>query len=83
MLRRSVWWATIFVAVVLGSLLIRDAWDNYHGWRTTVNDPSAKDAYLTFLEGDLILLALLGVVTASVLWLLARWRRRRDVSSGA
>ena len=75
MLRRVVSWVTPLVSAIIGFRLLRDAAYNYQYWRNTVNDPSAKDAYLTFLEGDMLLLALLGLATAVVLWMLARWRR--------
>jgi hypothetical protein len=68
-------WAVLIVGVVACAPLVRDAARNYHEWRTTTNDPSAKDAYLTFLEGDIVLLVLVIAASALGFWLIGRGAR--------
>jgi hypothetical protein len=65
----------IAVALVLGLRTIRDAWNNYENWRMTSNDPSAKDAYLTFLQVDIGLLVIL-ILLAVAGWLTLRAAHR-------
>jgi hypothetical protein len=70
----------IGIALVAGLPILRDAWSNYQNWRTTANDPSAKDAYLTFLQVDiglLIILLLIGV--AGSLMLRAAHRTKKPI----
>ena len=63
--RQVVGWVTTVVAVVTSIPILGDAWSNYQKWRTTTNDPSAKDAYLTFLEIDIVLLIVLVVIAGA------------------
>ena len=79
-IRRIAGWTILGLATAIGLPVLWDAWRNYHGWRTTTNDPSAKDAYLTFLQVDIALLVVLSVVVAIGIGVLGR-RPRGIVSA--
>ena len=63
--------------VVLGRLG-QEAWRDYSLWRSTINDPSARDAYLTFFEVELVLMIAVLLLLALGLWLLRVAERNRS-----
>ncbi|HUQ99290.1 MAG TPA: hypothetical protein VM166_07550 [Gemmatimonadaceae bacterium] len=73
----------IGTALVTGVPLLRDAWSNYRNWSATSNDPSAKDAYLTFLQVDIGLLVILIVIgVAGSLILRPAHRTKKAIDGG-
>jgi len=74
-IHRLTWWTVLVVGATIGLRVLLDTWNNFSGYLATTNDPSAKDAYLTFLELDLAGLTLVILVTGGVLWVVGRSKR--------
>ena len=78
--RSAIGFVMIGIALVASVPVVTDAVRNYQTWQTTTNDPSAKDAYLTFLQGDILLLVVLALVgTAGVVLLVKAHRTKRTL----
>jgi hypothetical protein len=69
------WWMTLTVGMAASAPILWAAWHDLQRWRTTTNDPSAKDAHLTFLQVEIALLLLIAVATTAGLWLFGRRTR--------
>ena len=41
-----------FSGIILVVIRILSIWRDFAGWRMSANDPSARDAYVTFIEVD-------------------------------
>jgi hypothetical protein len=81
-MRRLVQWGTVAIGIGSSVPILKDLWYNYGMWRKTVNDPSAKDAYLTFIEVDVGLFVFVVIVAAAILRVLrVRKPRRETVAS--
>jgi len=63
----------VLVLALGGPLVARQtvtAWRYYAAWRDTLNDPSARDAYLTFFEVELAQAVGLLLIMGLLLWVL-------------
>jgi hypothetical protein len=76
-LRTIARWIIIILASIVSAPLVRRAWSDFQNWRLTTNDPSARDAYLTFLQIDTGLLLMVIIAAVVVLGAL----RERGVST--
>jgi len=78
-MRRLVQWGTIAIAVGSSVPILKHLWYNYQMWRETVNDPSAKDAYLTSIEVDAGFFVFVILVAAAIFRALRPREPRREV----
>ena len=58
-------------------------WGDYTGWRNAGTDRSAREAYITFMEVDVVLLVLTVVVFIGAAAFVRWWADRDSQSSGA
>lgn len=69
--------ALFFVGIIVVIRFGISIWRDYNGWRTAGNDNSAREAYITFLEVDVVLLAL-AIAAFIGAAMLVRWWADRE-----
>jgi hypothetical protein len=70
--------ALFFVGIIVVARLGVSIWRDYNGWRTAGNDNSAREAYITFLEVDVVLLAVAIAAFIGAAMLVSWWSDRPD-----
>ena len=78
-MRRLVQWGTVAIGIGSSVPILQHLWYNYQMWRETINDPSAKDAYLTSMEVDAGFFVFVVLVTAAIVRALRPREPRREV----
>ena len=67
MTSRSIVRGVVWVVAILFMMpKLSDAYHQFWAWRMTANDPSAREAYLTFMEVDLAITAVIAIVATYV-----------------
>ena len=68
--------ALLLIGIALVARISISMWRDYSGWRNAGNDPSVREAYITFIEGDVVLLVLTVAAFVGTAVTVSRWASR-------